>query len=234
LLATYSRRSSAQDSLVARTLYSGTKNASSWAFRAWLALKEAAVAFEEIVVDIRRPQRFENLNRIGELSPPAAVPVLVEDRTVIFDSLAIMEYANDLSEGLLLPRDPKMRARARSFVAWQHAGMSSLCARLSFESAFYPEKRAMTFDERHQAKLIFDSWEAALRESSGPYLFGKLSLADLALVPSVMRLTSHTPDLSPWPAMVRWTDELMRRPFVQEWLSEANSLPVVRLPDYMP
>lgn len=217
-----------------RTLYSGTRNASSWAFRAWLALKEAGAEFDEVVVDIRRPQRFENLNRIAEFSPPGAVPVLVDDNTVIFDSLAIMEYANELCSGVLLPEDPKTRARARSHVAWQHAGMSSLCPRLSFESAFYPDRRAMTFDERHQARLIFDSWEAALAESGGPYLFGDVSLADLALVPSVMRLAFHTPDLSSWPGTSAWTMELLARPFVKEWLAVANDQPVVRLPDYMP
>ena len=60
-----------------RILYSGTRNASSWAFRAWLALKEAGVAFEERIVDIRKPQRFDNLARIRAFSPPGAVPVPV-------------------------------------------------------------------------------------------------------------------------------------------------------------
>src|SRR5690348_10148370 len=55
-----------------RILYSGTRNASSWAFRAWLALKEAGVDFEERIVDIRKPQRFENLARIQAFSPPGA------------------------------------------------------------------------------------------------------------------------------------------------------------------
>ena len=41
------------------------------------------IDFEEIVVDIRKPQRFDNLRKIGEFSPPKAVPVLVEDNTVI-------------------------------------------------------------------------------------------------------------------------------------------------------
>jgi len=45
--------------------------------RAWLAFKEANILFEEVVVDIRIPQRFANLAKIAELSPPSAVPVLV-------------------------------------------------------------------------------------------------------------------------------------------------------------
>ena len=91
-------------------LYSGTKNASSGALRAWLALREQGIAFEERVVDIRRPQRLENLAGIAEFSPPGAVPVLVDDEVVIFDSLAIMEYASEIGRKPLLPADVRLRA----------------------------------------------------------------------------------------------------------------------------
>lgn len=219
---------------VNRILYSGTKNASSWAFRAWLALREAGIEFEERVVDIRRPQRYANLNKIARFSPAGCVPVLVDDDTVIFDSLAIMEYANDLGGGKLLPVGLKERARCRSFMAWQHAGLGNFCPLLSFESAFYPDKREMTFDEKNQATRIYKSWEQQLSASGGPYLFGNSSLADLALVPSVMRLTRHTDDLSDWPAIQNWTNALMSRRAVREWLDEAESLPPVWYPSYLP
>ena len=69
---------------MARLLYSGTRNASSWALRAWLALKEAGVAFDEEVVDIRRPQRFANLDRIRARWPLA---VAWMDRVLARDSV---------------------------------------------------------------------------------------------------------------------------------------------------
>lgn len=220
---------------MARILYSGTRNASSWAFRAWLALREGGIEFEEHVVDIRKPQRFDNLKRIGEFSPPAAVPVLVDGDTVVFDSLAIMEYANNLAGGRLLPLEPLSRARARSFLAWQHAGLSGLCPRLSFESAFYPDKRAMSVDERAQSARAYDAFEQQLAGSGGPCLAGELSLADLAMVPTLLRLVSHTPAerLAQWPRVAEWNRRLMARESVREWLSEANTLPPVRLDDYM-
>src|SRR6185369_9434415 len=136
-----------------------------WAFRAWLALKEQGIEFEERIVDIRKPQRFANLARIGAFSPPAAVPVLVDGETVIYDSLAIMEYANEIGDGSLLPADVKLRAQARSLVAWQHAGLSNLCPRLSFESAFYPQRRAMTDDEATDADRLFRALEESLRRT---------------------------------------------------------------------
>ena len=157
-----------------RTLYSGTRNASSWAFRAWLALKEAGIPFDEVVVDIRKPQRFANLAKIAEFSPPGAVPVLVDGDTVIYDSLAIMEYANDLSGGQLLPQDLKARAHARSLAAWQHSGLSGLCPELSFESVFYPDRRSMSDREISESSRIFDAWEQELSRSNGPYLVGAL------------------------------------------------------------
>jgi glutathione S-transferase len=217
---------------MSRILYSGTKNASSWAFRAWLALKEQGIEFEERVVDIRKPQRLDNLARIAEFSPPGAVPVLVDGDAVIYDSLAIMEYANELGGGSLLPTDMKLRAQTRSLVAWQHSGLSNLCPRLSFESAFYPDRRAMSPDEVTDKNRLFDVLETALQRSGGPFLMGALSLADLALVPTLIRIMSHGPDPDAWPLTQAWHQVLISRDTVQEWMQEAMSLPPVLLDDY--
>lgn len=217
-----------------RILYSGTKTASSWAMRAFLALREARVPFREEVVDIRRPQRDANLARIGGFSPPAAVPVLVEDGVVIFDSLAIMEHANELCGHGLLPEAPLERARARSFMAWQHAGLSGICPRLSFESYFYPAKRAMSAEEQAQAKRLFDALEGQLSRATGPFLFGRLSLADLAFVPTVLRLVGHAASMAAWPRVDAWASTLVSSASVQEWLDAARAEAIVVLPDYMP
>ena len=217
---------------MSRILYSGTRNASSWAFRAWLALKEAGIGFDEEVVDIRRPQRIANLERIRGFSPPGAVPVLVDAGTVVFDSLAIMEYASELADGALLPAEARERAHVRSLLAWQHAGLSGLCPRLSFECAFYPDRRAMTADERADAARIFDAWEAELVRSGGPCLAGTLSLADLAFVPTAVRLQAHAPDMAQWPRSAAWMEALLARASVREWVDEARTLPPVLLDGY--
>ena len=216
-----------------RVFYSGTKNASSWALRAWLALREQGIEFEERVVDIRRPQRVGNLARIQAFSPPGAVPVLVDGDAVIFDSLAIMEYASEIGARPLWPTDPIIRARARSLFAWVHGGLSNLCARLSFESAFYADKRAMTAEEIAESDRLCAVWERTLAESGGPYLFGELSLADLAFVPVVCRIGSHRPILDGWPLSQQWCERLLARASVRQWLDEAEALPVVVLDDYL-
>jgi glutathione S-transferase len=212
--------------------YTGTKNASSWGFRAWLALREQGIAFEERVVDIRVPQRFQNLAEIAQFSDPAAVPVLVDDGVVIYDSLAIMEYASELGEKPLLPQDAKKRAHTRSLVAWQHSGLSDICGELSYESAFYPNRRKITEIEAMQSRRLFTVWEKELKHSGGPYLSGELSLADLMFVPTVVRLLAHQADLSLYPLTQTWSHKLMARASVQEWMVEAAALPPVLLDAY--
>lgn len=210
-----------------RILYSGTRNASSWAFRAWLALRELDVEFEERIVDIRVPQRFHNLARIGVFSPPAAVPVLVDGDAVIFDSLAIMEYANDLGGGRLLPTDLRRRGEARALLAWQHSGLSGLCGALSFESAFQPGRPPPGETEHTDRRRLFDMLESRLQRSEGDCLFGDLSLADLALVPTLIRILAHLPDVAPWPLTSAWSKRLLARTSVEEWMQDARALPPV-------
>ncbi|GLX78589.1 glutathione S-transferase [Thalassotalea insulae] len=217
---------------MSRILYSGNRNASSWAFRAWLALKEQSIEFTEKIIDIRRPQRWKNLESIGEFSAPAAVPVLNDNGFIVSDSLAIMEYANELGDGSLLPINIQARARARSLAAWQHSTFGRLCSCLSFESAFYPEKKTLSADEVATIKRIYDIWEQSITEFGGDYLVGEYSLADIAFVPSVLRLTSHYQPDQRWPKTSDWVQLLLNRPYVKEWLNDANKLAPIYLPGY--
>jgi glutathione S-transferase len=221
------------DAMSTIRFYSGTKNASSWAMRAWLALRAANVEFEEEIVDIRRPQRFPNLAAISRFSPPGMVPVLVVDDEVIFDSLAIMEFANDVSGGALLPQHPIRRAQARAIASWQHSGLSGLCSRISFESAFYPFKRRLTAGEQTECCRLFDWIERILITSGGPYLFGPASLADFALAPTIIRLTRHDLRLENWPLSSTWTATLLAHDRVVDWLAAADRLPHIWFDDYL-
>ncbi|WP_285295631.1 glutathione S-transferase family protein [Aureimonas altamirensis] len=213
--------------------YSGTRNASSWAMRAWLALRAANFPFREVIVDIRRPQRFRNLDEIAKLSPAAAIPVLEVGGRCIFESSAIMEYANDYCGGTLLPGDKLQRARARSLIAWQHAGLSGICSRISFESAFYPYKRDLTADEQAEAARLFAHLEELLNESAGPFLFGEPGLGDFVLAPAAIRLLRHSVGTQAFPMTERWIEAIVEHELVAEWLEDADRLPHIWFDDYL-
>jgi hypothetical protein len=73
-------------------------------------------------------------------------------------SLTVLEYAKDIVNISLLPADARRRARASSLLSWQHSGLSGICANLSYESSFYPEKRQRTADECSDANRLFEVW----------------------------------------------------------------------------
>lgn len=99
-------------------LYIGNKNYSSWSMRPWVVLSQFGIAFEETMVrfdDFSSQTDFKK--RITRLSPAGKVPVLVDDRIVIWDSLAIVEYLAEkfpeINFGLLnLPVGPMLVAFA--------------------------------------------------------------------------------------------------------------------------
>jgi len=161
------------------------------------------------------------------------VPVLDTGRTVIYDSNAIMEFANDISGGSLLPRDLEARGHARSLIAWQHAGLSSICHRISFESAFYPLRRPLIASELEECARLFRCYEATLNRYGRPYLFGDISLADFMHAPTVFRLARHSPDLTAWPTTDVWMRRLLAHPLVTEWLAEADRLPHIWYDEYL-
>jgi glutathione S-transferase len=53
---------------------------------------------------------------------------------------------------------------------------------------------------------------------------GQFSLADIALVPSALRLKAHCSVSENFPLTRVWIQRLLERPHVQEWLTEAYAL----------
>src|SRR4051812_46018622 len=105
------------------TLVIGTKNLSSWSLRPWMALKHLDINFDEIELPLDTPE-FQQ--RIEKYSSTRRVPVLIDGETKIWDSLAICEYANELSNGKGWPNDRQARAWARSVSAEMHSGFQAL------------------------------------------------------------------------------------------------------------
>jgi maleylacetoacetate isomerase len=82
-------------------------------FRVRVALRLKGLSFEEIPVDILSGEQFEP--GYDEVNAEHVVPTVVHDGHSIFQSLAIIEYLDDIQpEPRLIPKDAKQRAYARS------------------------------------------------------------------------------------------------------------------------
>ena len=72
-------------------LYIANKNYSSWSMRPWVMLKQAGIAFEEVMV------RFDGFDAsskfkqtLKDINPVGKVPVLVDGDLAVWDTLSIV------------------------------------------------------------------------------------------------------------------------------------------------
>src|SRR5262245_48613832 len=94
------------------TLYVGNKRRSSWSLRPYLALAHTGLAFETKMILLDLPTSKADIKQVN---PAGRLPVLHHDNLVIWDSLAICEYLNELApDAQLWPADRARRACARS------------------------------------------------------------------------------------------------------------------------
>src|SRR5262245_37116105 len=115
-------------SAMAYALVIGSKTVSSWSLRPWLALVQAGIPFQEIMIPLR--QRTAQV-RIGRGSHAGLVAgLMLEDRgerEVIVDRLALLEFlAEPHPEAALWPAQKAARAHARAICAEMHAGFRDL------------------------------------------------------------------------------------------------------------
>jgi glutathione S-transferase len=70
-------------------LFIGNKNYSSWSLRPWLLMCALDIPFEEHLVPFSEEANWE---RFRQFSPTGLVPCLHDGDTVVWESLAIVEY----------------------------------------------------------------------------------------------------------------------------------------------
>ena len=207
-------------------LYIGNKNYSSWSMRPWVLMKQAGIAFDEVMLrfDGFTPQsRFKT--ELARVSPAGRVPVLVDDDLVVWDTLAIAEsLAEKFPQANLWPRDAKLRARARSVCAEMHAGFGALRNHCPMNiEAHLPQVGAKVLAEQADVRADLDRlvalWSELLAAHGGPMLFGGFGIADAYFAPVAMRV--HTYALPVPPPVQAWLARLRALPGITAWIAEA-------------
>ena len=207
-------------------LYIGNKNYSSWSMRPWVLLKQAGIPFEETVLRFdafTADSQFKQ--RLGSISPAGRVPVLVDDRFAVWDTLAIAEYlAEKFPELQLWPTAARARARARSVCAEMHSGFSALRGACGMNSeASLPEAGELIWRDnaavRADVARLVEMWSELLDQHQGPMLFGAFSIADAYFAPVCMRLKTFA---LPVPEHIAaYVERVRALPGVKAWIGDA-------------
>ncbi len=193
----------------------GDKLLSSWSLRAALAVELTGAPYSEERVKLGKPDTREQLLKH---SPTAKVPLLKTARGTIADSLAIAEYlAEQFPSESLWPTDIAARAQARSACAQMHSGFFAMRNHMPFNLSHDAPLNPVPPEVKVDIERMLALWAEcrAVATEEGPYLFGRVSLADAFFAPIAVRLRTYQVKLPAadeayvetvyqWPAFKAW------------------------------
>ncbi|TNC79688.1 MAG: glutathione S-transferase [Oleiphilus sp.] len=196
----------------------GNKNYSTWSLRPWLMLSVFGLEFEEEQVSLKHTGITE---RLGQYSPTARVPVLIDEKLTVWDSLAICEYVSErYLDGAGWPAEIEARARARALVCEMHAGFSALRAELPMNCRAH-RKVSLTANAQRDIERIAHIWTDTHLEfgKGGPWLFGEFSIADCFYAPVALRFPTYGIELPE--AAERYATAIRELPEIKAWIASA-------------
>jgi glutathione S-transferase len=193
----------------------GDKLYSSWSLRGALALELAGATYTEELIKLNQPDTRKLLLKH---SPTAKVPLLKTEHGTIADSLAIAEYLVErFPNADMWPRDIAARAQARSACAQMHSGFFGMRGNMPFDLSHDAPLLPMPPEAQADIERMLALWAECrgAATESGPYLFGRVSLADAFFAPIAVRLRTYQVKLPEvdaayvetiyqWPAFKAW------------------------------
>jgi len=193
-----------------RKLYGYWRSSASWRIR--IALHWKGLAYEYKAVNLLKGEdsspEYMALN-------PNGIPTLVDGDTVVPQSLAALEYLDEVyPERPLLPKDPAARARVRAtaliIVSLVHPLQNNVVLS-KIESLGGSEEKARWIKDVMTEG--FASVEQQIRSTAGKYSFGdQVTILDACLIPQVYNARRFAVDLTPFPTVLRVVEELEKLP----------------------
>jgi len=182
---------------------------SSASFRVRIALNLKGLAYEYRAVHLSRHGGEQFTPEYRAVNPQALVPVLEHEGRRFTQSLAILEYLEELEPSPpLLPRVSEERARVRALclvVACEMHPLNNLRVLNYVTGTLGASAEAKLAWYRHWTALGLETLEADIASSahSGRFCHGETpTLADCCLIPQLFNARRFDCDLSAYPRLV--------------------------------
>jgi glutathione S-transferase len=206
----------------------GNKAYSSWSLRGWLAVKQSGLPFEEITVPMF-DEDWDKRREGDEFAPSGGkVPILWDSNTVIWDSLAIIEWLADKTDkARFWPKDDAARGMARSMAAEMHSSYQNLRREhsMNVRKQFPPQE--LSEDVTAEIMRILELWAQARARhgTGGPYLFGTFGAVDIMFAPVVTRFITYSIAVPRFAGS--YMEAILSHPWMKEWIDAAQEEPWV-------
>ena len=196
------------------TLHIANKNYSSWSLRPWVLIQALDIPFAE-----RMHPLGDSSGRFTDFSPSGKVPCLVDGDTVVWDSLAIVEYLAEHHSGVW-PTDAQARTWARCAAAEMHSGFASLRSQHGMNVGVRVAVAQRSPELLADIARIEDLWNEGLTRFGGPFLAGrKYTAVDAFFAPVAYRFRTYGVPLQG--AAAGYVQTLIDHPAMREWETAA-------------
>jgi glutathione S-transferase len=199
----------------------GNKNYSSWSLRPWLVLKQAGIPFREVSISLYTETSSAEITKY---SPSGKVPVLIDGKITVWESLAIGEYlAEKFPHKNLWPANSAPRAMARSVATEMHAGFPALRQHMSMNCRKHLPGKGRMPEVLKDVARITALWNDCRTRfgKGGSFLFGKFSIADAMYAPVALRFVTYAVELDPVSAA--YVQTITALPAIQQWVADARA-----------
>ena len=201
-------------------LYIANKNYSSWSLRPWVLMVELGIPFDEQLVPFVEGSNWEAFRRF---CPSGKVPCLQDGDTIIWDSLAIIEYLAERHAGVW-PLDGQARAWSRCAAAEMHSGFSALRGNCPMNCGLRFRLREISELLQRDITRIDELWCEGISRFGGPFLAGKsFSAIDAFFAPVAFRIQTYGLQLSDQSA--NYSKRLIGLRSIQSWETMALKEP---------
>jgi glutathione S-transferase len=204
------------------TLVIGNKNYSSWSLRPWLAMAGRGIPFAEVLIPL---DHANTKQQVLQYSPTGLVPALKYGNLMVWESLAIIEYVNDLHpEAALWPEDIEYRAIARALAAEIHTGYLALRQQCPMNLRRRAAGRITPTAEADVMRLV-NYWRRFRLEAGGggAFLFGEFGAIDAMFAPLATRIRSY--EIPVDRVANEYIDAIYNLPAFQKWYQAAAAEP---------
>jgi len=188
---------------------------SSASFRVRIALNLKGIAWESVPVNLPKSEHVEA--RFKAINPQGLVPALDDSGRLLSQSLAIIEYLDEVCPGpKMLPGDAFERAYVRAFsqlIACEIHPLNNLRVLKYIKRTYKLDDEGVNGWYRHWIAEGFASMEAFLlneRKHGRHVLDDQATMADCCLVPQVFNAQRYECDLKPYPAVMEIFDQCMQ------------------------
>lgn len=178
---------------------------STAAYRVRIALNYKQIDCELFPINLLDEKQFDS--DYEAVNPQMRVPTLIDEGSIIGQSMAILEYLEEkYPKPALLPEDIEQRAKVRfiaQLIACDIHPLNNVGVLKYLKQTLHQEQKAVNDWYHHWLKKGFDALETLLSSNKGDFCFGEsLTLADVCLIPQISNAFRFEFPMEPYPRLM--------------------------------